>query len=115
MGTSLVALTLALATRRVRLTAGSWIRSDVGVLGLRSRQRAARVERVRGVYIVGAEAAHGRHILLDTSEGPIAVWVPQVVAEAKAREISRAIEQRSRGAVSRLGSIASAPHTSPGA
>jgi hypothetical protein len=115
MGTCLLALSVALATRRVRLTAGSWLRSDVGVLGLRSRQRAARVERVRGVYVIGAAAAHGRHILLDTSDGPLAVWVPEAVAEAKAREISRAIEQRSRGAITSLGSITSAPHTSPGA
>jgi hypothetical protein len=49
MGSSLVALTLTLATRRVRLTADSWIQSDVGVLGLRQLRAAARVERVRGV------------------------------------------------------------------
>jgi hypothetical protein len=115
MGSSLVALTLTLATRRVRLTADSWIQSDVGVLGLRQLRAAARVERVRGVYVIGARGAEGRHILLDTSDGPLSVWVPEELAQAKAREISRAIEQRSHGSLASLGSITSAPHTSPGA
>jgi hypothetical protein len=115
MGSFLLGLTGVLATRRVRLTVGSWIESDVGALGLHSRRRGAPVERVRGVHVVGAETADGRHILLDTSDGPIAVWVPQSVADTKAREIWRAVEQRRRGRSANLGSITSAPHTSPGA
>lgn len=115
MGSFLLGLTGVLATRRVRLSAGSWIESEVNALGLRSRRRAAPIERVRGVHVIGAAGAAGRHILVDTSEGPIAVWVPQSVAEAKAYEIRRAVEQRRRGPIPSLGSITSAPHTSPGA
>lgn len=115
MGSFLLGLTAVLATRRVRLSAGSWIESDVGPLGLHSRRRAAPIERVRGVHVIGAADADGRHILLDTSEGPIAVWVPKPVADSKAREIWRAVEQRRRGPAASLGSVTSAPHTSPGA
>jgi len=115
MGCSLVVLALSLVYRRVYLVAASRIQSETGALGLRWGQRSVRLERVRGVYLIGAEQAARQHLLLDTSDGPLAVSLERRGADAVAREVRRAIEQRNRGRLPSLESITSAPHTLPGA
>jgi hypothetical protein len=95
----LLVLTVALATAGSRLRVGGRVRKESWFLGVLSRQGDVRLESVRGVYALDVPAAERCHILVDSSDGPLALSVPRQQAPALTRDIERAI-QAARAAAS---------------
>lgn len=91
----LVALAVALAGGHSRLLIGGCVRRESSLFGIRRTHGSLRLESVRGVYAVGVAAADQWHLLVDSSDGPLALPVPRRDAEAFARQAERAIASRS--------------------
>jgi hypothetical protein len=91
LGASLVALAIAVQTGRSQLCIGSRIRREDSLFGLRSQHGAMRLESVRGVFAVGLPSADRWHVLIDSSDGPLAMSVARHEAAALVLEAERAI------------------------
>jgi hypothetical protein len=87
----LIALAVGLASAHSRLLVGGRVRRESSLFGIRRTRGGLRVESVRGVYAVGVAAADQWHILVDSSDGPLALAAPRRDAEAFARQAERAI------------------------
>jgi hypothetical protein len=87
----LIALTTALATGGSRLRIGGRVRKEASILGVQTPRGNVRLASVRGVYALDVPAAERWHILVDSSDGPLALSVPRQRAPSLAREIERAI------------------------
>jgi hypothetical protein len=87
----LLVLTAALASGGSRLRVGGRVRKESSILGMQNHQGNVRLDSVRGVYALDVPAAERWHILIDSSDGPLALSVPRLRAPGLAREIERAI------------------------
>jgi hypothetical protein len=73
-GAGLVLLTLGLLTARDRLLVGANLVQEACVLGWRSVRGEVPLQSVRGVHVLGP--SERKHLLVDSSEGPLAIRVP---------------------------------------
>jgi hypothetical protein len=87
----LIALAVGLASGHSSLVVGGRVRRESSLFGIRTTRGSLRIESVRGVYAVGVAAAEQWHILVDSSDGPLALPAPRRDAEAFARQAERAI------------------------
>jgi hypothetical protein len=87
----LIALAVGLASGCSRLLVGGRVRRESSLFGIRRTRGGLRVESVRGVYAIGVAAADQWHILVDSSDGPLALPAPRRDAEAFARQAERVI------------------------
>lgn len=109
-GACLVALSLGLTSCHARLSIGTEVTTDINVFGSSHGARSRRADRVRDVYVIGHAAAGRRHLLLDTSDGPLAIAVRAAHADGLARSVTRAI-----AAFNRSGSATSVHRSALGA
>jgi hypothetical protein len=96
----LIALTTALASGSSRLRVGGRVRKEISMFGVQQPRGNVRLESVRGVYALDVPAAERWHILVDSSDGPLALSVPRQRAPGLAHDIERAIHA-ARAAASR--------------
>jgi hypothetical protein len=91
LASCLIALAVGLARGRSSLLVGGHVRRESTFFGIRKTRGSSRLESVRGVYAIGVAAADQWHVLVDSSDGPVALSVPRHQAEAFARQAERAI------------------------
>jgi hypothetical protein len=87
----LIALAVGLGSGHSSLLVGGRVRRESSLFGIRRTRGSLRVESVRGVYAVGVPSAEQWHILVDSSDGPLALPVPRRDADAFARQAGQAI------------------------
>lgn len=102
----LLCISGAVATRHPRLVIGTQLALEERVLGICKQRQQVRSDSVRDVYIVTAGSG-ARHLLVDSSEGPLALLVGAQEAERAREELRRSLA-RAHGAPASE-SIASAP------
>ena len=92
LASCIIALTLALGSYQQRLDIGARVRRETSLLGKRKAHGDIRVESVRGVYALGLPNTDRWHVLIDSSDGPLALPVARERAEALTRETEQAIQ-----------------------
>jgi hypothetical protein len=109
LGAVMLTLTLTLATWHARLViteshapsdsvggAGQRLWVETAMLGVRRAGASVSSASVRGVYVLGAPVSERWHLLLDSSEGALALPVPQSQAQALAERTRAALAARPR-------------------
>jgi hypothetical protein len=91
LASGLVALALGLRTGGWRLRIAARVQRDVCSFGLCRARGSVRTDSVRGVYALGVAGAERWHLLVDSSDGPLALPVRCRDAEPLARAAERAI------------------------
>ena len=91
LGTCLLALAAVVHGRASRLCIGNRVYRETSLLGWRRQHGDVRLESVRGVHALGLPSADRWHLLIDSSDGPLALSVPRQRALALADEVSRAV------------------------
>jgi hypothetical protein len=106
LGIAMLALSLALATWHARLMIASstplsstkgreervW--AETSMFGVRRADASVSLQSLRGVHVLGAAASERWHLLLDSSEGALALPVPQSHARAMAERAQAALSLR---------------------
>jgi hypothetical protein len=106
--TWLLTITAAVITRHPRLSLGSQLVLEQRVLGLRHATVQIPAASVRGVYLLAARGGL-QHLLVDSTDGPLALLLRVRDAERKKRELMQGLARL--GSEPRASeSIASAPH-----
>jgi len=91
LASSLLALAAVVHGRRSRLCFSTRLYREDSLLGLRRQHGDVRLESVRGVYALGLPSADRWHLLVDSSDGPLALSVPRQRALGLADEATRAV------------------------
>jgi hypothetical protein len=102
----LLGITSAVATRHSRLVVGAQVTLEERVLGACLGRQQVRSASVRDVYVVATGGRDG-HLLVDSSEGPLALLVRARDAERVREELARSLARAHVTPASE--SIASAP------
>jgi hypothetical protein len=103
----LVAIALAVATRHPRLVVGSQLVLEQRVLGLCYCSAQIPAASVRGAYLLAARGEL-QHLLVDSTDGPLALLLHVRDAESKRRELMQSLARPTEPRANE--SIASAPH-----
>jgi hypothetical protein len=91
LGASMLVLSLALATWHARLVVAQRVSVETSWFGVRRVDASVSRRSLRGVYVLGAAGSERWHLLLDSSEGALALPVPRSQAEALARQARSAL------------------------
>jgi hypothetical protein len=96
-GACLIIISASVLTRHPRLALGSQLAQEHSVLGLRRVRHRVHPQSVRGVYVLGSVGSSGAarrgHLLVDSSEGSLALLVESKDAEALRQELLRQLQQ----------------------
>jgi hypothetical protein len=103
----LLVICIGVATRHPRLVIGTQIMLEERVLGVCLTRQQVRSDSVRGVYVVAAGGG-AQHLLVDSSEGPLALLIRARDSERAREELTRSLARPHVAPAS--GSIGSAPH-----
>ena len=90
-GACLIGLTLALSSGSSRWRINRRICRETALFGVRRQRGAVRIESVRGVHALGAAGAERWHVLIDSTDGPLALEVARGDAARLAQDTERAI------------------------
>lgn len=109
-GACLITISASVLTRHPSLVLGSLLAQEHSVLGLRRVRHRVHPQSVRGVYVLGSVSSSGAarrcHLLVDSSEGSLALLVESKDAEALRQELLRQLQELPAAASE---SIVSAP------
>lgn len=91
LASCLLALAAVVHGRGSRLCFSTRVYREDSLLGLRRQHGDVRLESVRGVYALGLPSADRWHLLVDSSDGPLALSVPRQRALGLADEAAQAV------------------------
>lgn len=104
--TCLSVISASVLTRHPRLVLGVQLSQEHSILGLRRVLQRVRPESVRGVYVLASGSARRGHLLVDSSEGALALLVESRDAERLRRELLSSLGQPPAARTSESGSSA---------